>query len=274
MRRGLVTSALLLPAAVLVIVGFLYPYGTMLVAPAADPDPDVPASLAAAVMDPYVVEIVARTARVAGIATLLSLLFGFPVAWAISRAAPRWRALLLLAVTFPLLLSTVIRTFAWIVLLGGEGLISRALQAVGLAAGPVQLLYTETAMVLGLTQLFMPLLVLTAYSSLAAVDPALEDAARGMGARNSAVFARVVFPLALPGTAVGAILVFAGCVTAFTTPSLLGGTRNRTLATLLYQEANTSVDWSGVSAIAIIMTAIVLVVAVVMSRVSAIGSLR
>lgn len=274
MRRGLVTGALLLPAAVLVVVGFLYPYVTMLVAPAADPDPDVPASLAAAVTDPYVVDIVARTARVAGISTLVSLLFGFPVAWAISKAAPRWQALLLLAVTFPLLLSTVIRTFAWIVLLGGEGLISRALQAVGLAAGPVQLLYTETAMVLGLTQLFMPLLVLTAYSSLAAVDPALEDAARGMGARNSAVFARVVFPLALPGTAVGAILVFAGCVTAFTTPSLLGGTRNRTLATLLYQEANTSVDWSGVSAIAIIMTAIVLVVSVVMSRVSAIGSTR
>jgi putative spermidine/putrescine transport system permease protein len=274
MRRGLVTGALLLPAAVLVVVGFLYPYVTMLVAPAADPDPDVPGSLAAAITDPYVVDIVARTARVAGITTLASLLFGFPVAWAISRAAPSRRALLLIAVTFPLLLSTVIRTFAWIVLLGGEGLISRALQAVGLAAGPIQLLYTETAMVLGLTQLFMPLLVLTAYSSLAAVDPALEDAARGMGARNSAVFARVVFPLALPGTAVGAILVFAGCVTAFTTPSLLGGTRNRTLATLLYQEANTSVDWSGVSAIAIIMTAIVLVVGIVMSRVSAIGSTR
>jgi putative spermidine/putrescine transport system permease protein len=274
MRRGLVTGALLLPATVLVIVGFLYPYVTMLIAPAADPDPDVPGSLVTAVTDPYVVDIVARTARVAGISTLASLLFGFPVAWAISRAAPRWRAVLLLAVTFPLLLSTVIRTFAWIVLLGGEGLISRALQVVGLAVGPVQLLYTETAMVLGLTQLFMPLLVLTAYSSLAAVDPALEDAARGMGARNSAVFARVVFPLALPGTAVGAILVFAGCVTAFTTPSLLGGTRNRTLATLLYQEANTSVDWSGVSAIAIIMTAIVLVVSVVMSRVSAIGSTR
>lgn len=274
MRRGLVTGALLLPAAVLVVVGFLYPYVTMLVAPAADPDPDVPGSLAQAVTDPYVVDIVARTARVAGTATLVSVLFGFPVAWAISRAAPRWRAVLLLAVTFPLLLSTVIRTFAWIVLLGGEGLISRALQAVGLAAGPVQLLYTETAMVLGLTQLFMPLLVLTAYSSLAGIDPALEDAARGMGARDSSVFARVVFPLALPGTAVGAVLVFAGCVTAFTTPSLLGGTRNRTLATLLYQEANTSVDWSGVSAIAIIMTAIVLVVSVVMSRVSSVGSTR
>jgi putative spermidine/putrescine transport system permease protein len=274
MRGRLVTAALLLPAAALVLVGFLYPYLTMLVAPAADPDPDVPGSLAAAITDPYVVDIVARTARVAGIATLVSLLFGFPVAWAISRAAPHRRALLLIAVTFPLLLSTVIRTFAWIVLLGGEGLLSVALQAVGLAAGPVQLLYTETAMVLGLTQLFMPLLVLTAYSSLAAVDPALEDAARGMGARNSAVFARVVFPLALPGTAVGAILVFAGCVTAFTTPSLLGGTRNRTLATLLYQEANTSVDWSGVSAIAIIMTAIVLVVTLVMSRVSAIGAQR
>jgi len=274
MGGRLVTAALLLPAAALVVVGFLYPYVTMLVAPAADPDPDVPGSLVAAVTDPYVVDIVARTARVAGIATLVSVLFGFPVAWAISRAAPRWRALLLIAVTFPLLLSTVIRTFAWIVLLGGEGLISRALQAVGLAAGPVQLLYTETAMVLGLTQLFMPLLVLTAYSSLASVDPALEDAARGMGARGSAVFARVVFPLALPGTAVGAILVFAGCVTAYTTPALLGGTRNRTLATLLYQEANTSVDWSGVSAIAIIMTAIVLVVTLVMSRVSAIGARR
>lgn len=274
MPRRLVTLALLLPASALVVVGFLYPYLTMLVAPAADPDPDVGGSLVEAITDPYVLDIVMRTVRVAGLSTLLSLVFGFPVAWAISRSGPRRRALLLLAVTFPLLLSTVIRTFAWIVLLGGEGLISRALQAVGLADGPVQLLYTETAMVLGLTQLFMPLLVLTAYSSLAGVDPALEDAARGMGASNTAVFARVVFPLALPGTAVGAILVFAGCVTAFTTPSLLGGTRNRTLATLLYQEANTSVDWSAVSAVAIIMTALVLVVTLLMSRVSAIGAQR
>ncbi|MEQ3550331.1 ABC transporter permease [Pseudonocardia nematodicida] len=272
--RRMATGALLLPAVVLLVVGFLYPYLTMLVAPAADPDPDVPGALAAAVTDPYVIEIVARTARVAGLATLASVLFGFPVAWLISRAAPRWRALLLLAVTFPLLLSTVVRTFAWIVLLGGEGLISRTLQGVGLASGPVQLLYTETAMVLGLTQLFMPLLILTAYSSLASVDPALEDAARGMGAGNTAVFARVVFPLALPGTAVGAILVFAGSVTAFTTPSLLGGTRNRTLATLLYQEANTSVNWSAASAVAIIMTVVLLVVTLLLSRVSAIGARR
>jgi putative spermidine/putrescine transport system permease protein len=274
MRRRLATLGLLLPAVALVVVGFVYPYLTMLVAPAADPDPDVAGSLVEAITDSYVVDIVARTVRVAGISTLLALLFGFPVAWAISRSSPRRRSLLLLAVTFPLLLSTVIRTFAWIVLLGGEGLISRTLRAIGLADGPVQLLYTETAMVLGLTQLFMPLLVLTAYSSLAGIDPSLEDAARGMGASNSAVFTRIVFPLALPGTAVGAILVFAGSVTAFTTPSLLGGTRNRTLATLLYQEANTSVDWSAVSAIAIVMTALVLVVTLVMTRISAIGARR
>ena len=271
-RSRMATAALLLPALALVLVGFAYPYLTMLVAPAADPHPDVVGKLLAAVTDPYVVDIVARTVRVAGLATVLSVALGFPVAWLISRAPGGWRGVLLLAVTFPLLLSTVVRSFAWIVLLGRDGLVSAALRAVGLTDTPTQLLYTEFAMVVGLTQLFLPLLVLTAYSSLAGVDPILEDAARGMGAGGAAVFARVVLPLALPGTAVGAILVFAGCMTAYTTPSLLGGTRNRTLATLLYQEANTSLDWSAVSALAIIMTLLVLVVTTVMSRISAIGS--
>jgi len=273
-RSRLATVALLLPAVVLVLVGFVYPYLTMLVAPAADPHPDVAGALVKAVTDPYVVDIVARTVRVAGMATVLSVAFGFPVAWAISRASARWRGALLLAVTFPLLLSTVVRSFAWIVLLGRDGLLSKALWAVGITSGPTQLLYTEFAMVLGLTQLFMPLLVLTAYSSLAGLDPTIEEAARGMGARGGAVFARVVLPLALPGTAVGAILVFAGCMTAYTTPSLLGGTRNRTLATLLYQEANTSLDWSAVSALAIIMTLLVLLVTMAMTRISAIGARR
>jgi putative spermidine/putrescine transport system permease protein len=197
-RSRLATVALLLPAVVLVVVGFLYPYLTMLVAPAADPHPDVAGAVVKAVTDPYVVDIVARTVRVAGMATALSVAFGFPVAWAISRASARWRGALLLAVTFPLLLSTVVRSFAWIVLLGRDGLISRALWAVGITSGPTQLLYTEFAMVLGLAQLFMPLLVLTAYSSLAGLDPTIEEAARGMGAR-AAVELIAQLALELPG---------------------------------------------------------------------------
>lgn len=272
MSRKVVTAGLLAPATALLVVAFLYPYLTMLVAPAADPDPDVFGALAETVTDSYVLDIAARTVRVAGLTTALCVLLGFPVALNIARAAPRRQGLLLTLVTFPLLLSTVVRSFAWIVILGSEGVLSETLQALHLVDGPVQLLYTETAMVLGLTQLFLPLLILTAYSSLAGIDVALEDAARGLGASNAKVFGRITFPLALPGTAVGAVLVFAGSVTAFTTPSLLGGTRNRTLATLLYSEANTSLDWSAVSALALIMTGIVLVASLLMTKLSAKGA--
>jgi putative spermidine/putrescine transport system permease protein len=136
----------------------------------------------------------------------------------------------------------------------------------------VQLLYTETAIVLGLVQLFLPLMILSAYSSLAQQDPRLEEAARGLGASPGRAFRQVVFPLALPGALVGCTLVFAGAVTAFTTPQLLGGSRERLLSTLLYSRVNVSLDWPAASAVALVMTVLVLAVSALSGRLGKIGS--
>ncbi|MFE1165717.1 ABC transporter permease [Nocardiopsis sp. NPDC058789] len=263
-------TVLLVPGLALMLFAFCYPVVATLAWP---PDGD-PATVAretgSLLTDPYLLPVIARTVRVAVLTTALCLLMGFPVAYLISRAPGPWPGRLLALAIFPLLLNTVVRTYGWIVVLGGNGLISKVSEAVGL--GRVQLLYTETAIVLGLVQLFLPLMILSAYSSLSQQDHRLEEAARGLGASPGRAFRDVVFPLALPGALVGCTLVFAGAVTAFTTPQLLGGPRERLLSTLLYSRVNVSLDWPSASAIALVMTALVLVVGALSGRLGKIGS--
>ena len=263
-------TVLLVPGLAVMLFAFCYPVVATLAWP---PDGD-PATVAREtgnlLTDPYLLPVIARTIRVAVLATALCLLLGFPVAYLISRAPGRWPGVLLALAIFPLLLNTVVRTYGWIVVLGGNGLISSASQALGL--GRVQLLYTETAIVLGLVQLFLPLMILSAYSSLSQQDHRLEDAARGLGASPGRAFRTVVLPLALPGVLVGCTLVFAGAVTAFTTPQLLGGPRERLLSTLLYSRVNVSLDWPSASAVALVMTVLVLAVSALAGRLGRIGS--
>lgn len=272
MSRRAASGLLLLPGVALLAFGFLYPFGITLFAPPAADDPDVLGKLGGMLGDGYVLEVAARTVRVAALTTAICLLLGFPVAYLIARAPRRRQGLLLALAVFPLLLSTVVRTFSWLVILGRNGLISDLLTALGLADGGTQLLYTEFALIAGLTQLFTPIMILTSYSSLSHIDIKLEEAARGLGASPGRAFRRVVLPIALPGVLVGAMLVFAGAVTAFTTPLLLGGTRNRTLATLLYDYANVKLDWGAASAVALIMTALVLVAGWISGRLSKVGA--
>jgi len=267
--RKATLGLLLAPGLALLAFGFAFPFAVTLFAPPAAEHPDVLGKLGAMLTDSYVLGVFARTVRVAVTVTLVCLVFGFPTAYLIARAPKSRQGLLLALAVFPLLLSTVVRTFAWLVILGRNGLISDAVLATGLTDRPPELLYTEFALVAGLTQLFMPLMILTSYSSLSHIDPGLEDAARGLGASPGRAFRRIVLPLALPGVLVGATLVFAGAVTAFTTPLLLGGSRNRTLATLLYDYANVKLDWGGASAVALIMTVLVLVVGWASGRISA-----
>lgn len=263
-------TVLLVPGLAVMLFAFCYPVVATLAWP---PDGD-PATVAREtgnlLTDPYLLPVIARTIRVAVLTTAFCLLLGFPVAYLISRAPGRWPGVLLALAIFPLLLNTVVRTYGWIVVLGGNGLISAASQALGL--GRVQLLYTETAIVLGLVQLFLPLMILSAYSSLSQQDHRLEDAARGLGASPGRAFRTVVLPLALPGVLVGCTLVFAGAVTAFTTPQLLGGPRERLLSTLLYSRVNVSLDWPSASAVALVMTVLVLAVSALAGRLGRIGS--
>jgi putative spermidine/putrescine transport system permease protein len=207
-----------------------------------------------------------RTLEVALITTAISILIGFPTAYVIARSRSAWRSVLIVAAVFPLLTSTVVRSFAWMVILGRNGLINKALLALGITAEPVSLLYTETAVVIGLVYLFTPLMILSLVGVLENIEPDLLQASNSLGAGPRATFLQVILPLATPGLIVGAVLVFTGSFTAYTTPQLLGGQRQTVLATLLYQRAMVSFDWVGASTIAAIMVVITVTVVLGFSR--------
>jgi putative spermidine/putrescine transport system permease protein len=201
-----------------------------------------------------------RTLEMALLTTAISILIGFPTAYVIARSRSAWRSVLIVAAVFPLLTSTVVRSFAWMVILGRNGLINKALLGLGITAEPVSLLYTQTAVVIGLVYLFTPLMILSLVGVLENIEPDLLQASNSLGAGPRATFMQVILPLATPGLIVGAVLVFTGSFTAYTTPQLLGGQRQTVLATLLYQRAMVSFDWIGASTIAAIMVVITVTV--------------
>jgi putative spermidine/putrescine transport system permease protein len=253
-------ALLLLPGLAFLLVGFLLPAVAMLLAPPGEKTSAVLTRFAEMLTDPYELRIIGRTVTLGLIVTAVCVVLGFPVAYLLARSTVRWGGILLAVAIFPLLLSNVVRTFGWLVLLGANGAIGRLLTGTGLVDDAPQLLYTPLAIVLGLTQLFLPLAVISCYSAVAQIDPGLDDAARGLGAGRTRTFWTVVVPLATPGVIIAATLVFAGSVTAYTTPYLLGGSDQRMLATQLFTYASVTVDWPAASATALIMTILVFLV--------------
>lgn len=270
--RGRKYSLLLIPGLVVLLVGFLVPSIAMLLAPPGLGAGDVFARLGQMLVDPYDQEIIGRTLALGLITTVICVVLGFPIAYLLARAAGRWSGVLLALAIFPLLLSSVVRTFGWLVVLGSQGAVGQLLTGLGLTDEPPQLLYTPLAIVLGLTQLFLPLAIITCYSAVAQVDAGLDDAARGLGASRTRTFWSIVFPLSLPGVVVAATLVFAGAITAYTTPYLLGGSRQRMLSTQLFTYSSTTLDWAAASATAIIMTVLVFAVSGLSSLLSKRGA--
>jgi len=254
------TGLLVLPGLALLLAGFLVPSAAMLLAPPGVSPADILARLGQMLTDPYDLTIIWRTVRLGLIVTLICLVLGFPIAYLLARSTSRWSGVLLALAIFPLLLSNVVRTFGWLVVLGSNGAIGQLLLALGLVDQAPQLLYTELAIVLGLTQLFLPLAIISCYSAVAQVDPGLDDAARGLGASRTRTFWGIVAPLSGPGIVVAATLVFAGSATAYTTPYLLGGSSQRMLSTQLFSYSSVSIDWAAASATALIMTVLVFVV--------------
>lgn len=209
-----------------------------------------------------------RTIRIAAIVTVIAILLGFPTAYFIARAPKSWRSILIVASVFPLLTSTVVRSFAWIVILGRNGIINEVLLGLGLVSEPVSMLYSEGAIIVGLTYLFSPLMILSLVGVLENIDKSVVEASISLGASPTKTFWRVILPLAMPGVIVGAVLVFTGSFTAYTTPVLLGGQRNTVLATLLFRDAMVEFDWVSASTIAVIMMVVTIAVVLGMSRVA------
>ncbi|CAM3683642.1 ABC transporter permease [Occultella aeris] len=254
------TALLVLPGLAVLLIGFLIPSVAMLFAPPGVSPSEVFERLGRMLTDPYDQAIVMRTLGLGLIVTVICIGLGYPIAYLLSRSTSRWAGVLLALAIFPLLLSSVVRTFGWLVVLGSQGAIPQLLLRLGLVDTAPQLLYTPLAIVLGLTQIFLPLAVVASYSALAQVDAGLDEAARGLGASRTRTFWAVVVPLSGPGVVVAATLVFAGAVTAYTTPYLLGGSRQRMLSTQLYTYSSTTIDWAAASATALIMTVLVFTV--------------
>jgi putative spermidine/putrescine transport system permease protein len=209
-----------------------------------------------------------HTLRIGLEVTIGCLLLAYPLAL-IYRSAAGWgRSIITLIVLLPLLTSVVVRTFAWIVILGRQGLVNSTLQSLGMIDVPLRLLYTEGGLVVALIQVQMPLMFLPLAGTLVRIAPNLEDASAALGAGAWRTFARVTLPLTLPGALAGCTLTFAAAVTAFITQSLVGGGQMLLMPGYIYQQAITLQNWPFAAAISMIFLAAVLAVLAILSALS------
>jgi putrescine transport system permease protein len=189
--------------------------------------------------------------RIAATATVIALLLGYPMAYAIARASARWRPVLLMLVILPFWTSFLIRVYAWIGVLANNGLLEQFLRWTGIAQNPETILGTEWAVQLGIVYAYLPFMVLPLYAALEKLDTSLLEAAADLGARPVAAFATVTLPLSLPGIVAGCLLVFIPAVGEFVIPDLLGGTGTLMIGKVLWDEFFTNADWPLASAVAI-----------------------
>ena len=206
--------------------------------------------------DPLYRDALGLSLKVAGISTLACLLIGYPMALAIARAPEHWRNTLLLAVMLPFWTGFLMRINAWIGLLQDDGWINTALTALGFA--PVRLLYTDTAMYLGIVYTYLPFMVLPLYARLARLDPTLLEAAGDLGAPPWRGFLTVTLPLSLPGVWAGMLLVFIPAVGEYVIPELLGGPQAQLIGRVLWGEFFANRDWPTASALACVLLVVLL----------------
>lgn len=218
---------------------------------------------AAFLTDPFYLGVLFRTLILGVKTTAVCLLFAFPLSWLIAQANGWKKTVLMFIVILPILTSVVVRTFSWIVILGNQGIVNTTLVALGIIDAPLRLLFTETAVIVVLAQVLLPLMVLPILTTLGRIDPNLTDASAVLGAGKWRTFWRITVPLSLSGVITGCILVFATAITAFVTHTLIGGARLLYMPLAIYQQAVGANNWTFAAAISIIFT--ISVVAIVYS---------
>ncbi|ABE46305.1 ABC transporter permease [Polaromonas sp. JS666] len=211
------------------------------------------ANYAEILTDSYYHQIFVRTGLMALGVTALCVLLGVPETLILARMQAPWRGLFLVVILGPLLISVVVRTLGWSILLGSQGMINNALQSLGVIDGPIRFLFSMLGVVIALTHVFVPFMVIAVWSALQKLDPQVEHAGRSLGATPSTSFLRIVFPQLLPGVLSGSIIVFALAASAFATPSIIGGRRVKVVATATYDEFLNSMNWPLGAAIAVLL---------------------
>ncbi|MBL8699396.1 MAG: ABC transporter permease [Alphaproteobacteria bacterium] len=252
-RIGRGGSALLLAPLVLLLgVIFFYPIGRLLLGSFVAPDWSL-AHYAALASEPLYARILLRTAWIALVVTVLALLLGYPIAYAMSRLKGWQAALVTACVMVPLWTSVLVRSYAWIVLLQRNGLVNTWLTNLGLIDAPLRLIYTEGAVLVAMTHVLLPFMVLPIYASLRGIPPELVRAARNLGAGGLRSFWHVVLPLSLPGVSAGALMVFILALGFYVTPALVGGPRTLMIATLIAQQVTELLNWGLAGALSTVL---------------------
>ena len=211
--------------------------------------------------------VLGNTFWIAGLSTLGCLVIGYPYAYLMRLATPRWAGLLLIAVLVPFWSSLLVRTYAWQVILRDTGLINSTLQGWGLIDQPLDLYQTTTGVLLGMTQILLPFMVLPLFTTMARIDPELTKAAANLGASPTRAFLRVFLPLSIPGVLAGSLLVFVLALGFYITPALLGSPKDTMLSAFIATRVQQQLDWGLASAMAMVLIAITLVVLFFASRV-------
>jgi putative spermidine/putrescine transport system permease protein len=224
--------------------------------------------------DAYYWDTLYLTFRISLWVTLVSFVVGYPLAYFIVRVVSNRaiRRLIYVIVVTPLFTSNIVRSFGWIVLLGRRGLVNQAIVGLGISETPLPLLYGEFSIVLGLSYIMLPLMVLTIASVLQNIDRSLEDAARDLGAGAWTAFAKVTFPLSLPGVIAGSLIVFTLSVSAYVTPSILSGGRQQVMPMLIFQQYGAVLNFPFGAALSVIL--LVTTLALVMAYVGVLSRTR
>ncbi len=203
--------------------------------------------------DTYYLEIFFRTAAMAAVVTLLCVAIGVPETLILSRMRGRWRGIFLLIILAPLLISVVVRTLGWSILLGTNGLVNGIMVGIGLIDEPVRMMFTMTGVIVALVHVMVPFMVLTVWATIQKLDPQVEQAGLSLGAPRHTTFFRIILPQLLPGILSGSIIVFALTASAFATPALIGGRRLKVAATAAYDEFLSTLNWPLGATIALIL---------------------
>lgn len=215
--------------------------------------------LARAYADPLYWTTFQRSISLAVTTTLLCMLLGFPVGYLFLIGGPWTRRLILVLTIAPILTSGIVRTYAWIVILGGRGVVNSTLQQLGLIDAPIRIINTHWAVLIGMVQIHLPVMILPLIAVMSRHDRRLDEAAANLGASRLATLRDIILPLSAPGLGTGAALVFTLSYTTFVVPQLLGGGNYLNAATMVYEQVVYALDWNRGSVTALILMATCLI---------------
>ena len=263
--RTLRAALPLAPAVVLLVVVFVYPLARM-IALSFDAPGGPLAYYTAILSSPVYMTVLGLTFKTALGVTLWCVLLGVPTAYLLANLQGTWRNVCLAAVALPFLTSILIRTYAWMAILGRNGVVNQALQWTGITAAPVRLMHNEFGVYVGMVHVLLPLMILPVYSVMTAIDRRLLRAAESLGASPRRALLTVFLPLALPGIASGALLVFLIAIGFYITPALLGGPKDVMISNLIEVHVIELLNWGFGSALAFVLLAATVILMVLFDR--------